>query len=407
MTARHAIHRLATACLILAAGLAEPVQAEQTPSYTLSQQTYDRLSGIQQLMDESRNREAITLLKELLSGLEGKNYEKAIAAQTLGYAYAGVGDYPGAITWFELSLAQQALPPEQQQNLRYDLAQLYMSVDACEKAIAAMDAWLEQADVKEPAAYVLQASAYLRLERYAEAIPVLEQAIALSAAPKEQWYQSLLGAHYELDRLGDCVPLLERMIRLFPHKAAYWRQLAGIHLALKHYKKGLATLELAYNRGLLTQEKDLGRLVQLYLFLDIPYKAGALLQKEIERGRIDGTEKTLGLLATAWIRARELDKAIAALKRAARISNKYSLSLQLARLLAETSQWRESEQILQGLVARKGHHKEKGKALMLLGMVQYELRDWEQARKSFALALKHTGVEKTARQWLAHLDSLR
>jgi len=70
-------------------------------------------------------------------------------------------------------------------------------------------------------------------------------------------------------------------------------------------------------------------LAMLNLMHEIPYRAGQVLEKEMNAGKLPSDTKNLTLLANAWFQARADDKAIPALNKAANQSGDPDLFLRL------------------------------------------------------------------------------
>ncbi|MCF6354404.1 MAG: tetratricopeptide repeat protein [Candidatus Polarisedimenticolaceae bacterium] len=379
--------------------------AHSAEKKSLSQQTYKVLMAAQELQGTGDFGKAISNLKELLAGLESRPYEQAIVLQGLSHAYISQEDYRAAIPSLKQSIALGALPDEPQQRARYNLIRLYMATEGFAEAISQLDIWFSQVETPQPEAYVILATAHLQLGDYQAAIEPLRTAIKISEAPREGWYQSLLGAYNELEQYDNCEALLHTMLQHFPDRPNYWRQLVGIQLTQDKYRDALATMELAYLRGHIHTEKEMLNLAQLYLHLNAPYKAAALIEREIKQGHIDKSEENWEHAANAWLLARETDKAIAALESAKATLRNPQLGLQLARLYIESRRWVEADSTLNAVIdTGKLAATDAGQAWMLLGIVRHEAKSTEAARMAFIQAGKYRKTASSAKQWLAFLD---
>ena len=69
-------------------------------------------------------------------------------------------------------------------------------------------------------------------------------------------------------------------------------------------KKELATLETAFEQGMLTKESELVNYSQALLGQDIPYKAANILVAGMEKGVIKETARNMSLLGDAWMLAK-------------------------------------------------------------------------------------------------------
>ncbi len=372
---------------------------------SLSQHTYKMLMAAQESLGAGDTGRAISSLQKLLAELESRPYEQAIVLQGLSHAYISQEKYRSAIPPLKQSVALRALPDEPQQRAHYNLIRLYMATEDFAEAISQLEIWLDQVKTPPAEAYVMLATAHLQLEHYQSAIEPLRTAIKISKTPKESWYQSLLGAYNELEQHDHCATLLHTMLQRFPDRPNYWRQLVGIQLTQERYHDALATMELAYLRGHIKSEKELLNLAQLYLHLNAPYKAAALIEREIKQGHIDKSEKSWEHVANAWLLARETSKAIAALESAGITARNPQLGLQLARLYIESRRWAEADDTLSAIIdTGKLDAADTGQAWMLLGIVRHETKSTEAARTAFIQAGKYRKTASSARQWLAFLD---
>ncbi len=379
--------------------------ADAAEKKVLSQQTYKVLMAAQELSDKGDSSQAIAALKQLLSQLDKKPYERAIVLQGISHAQIAQEDYNAAIPPLKQSIELGMLPEEPQQRARYNLIRLLMATEGFAEAIDQLKIWFSLEKQPQAEAYVMLATAHLQLGEFQAAIKPLKTAIDTSSVPKESWYQSLLGAYSELQQYDHCTTLLHTMLHLFPEQPSYWRQLAGIQLTEEKYSAALATMELAHLRGHIDTEKELLNLAQLYLHLNAPYKAATLIEAEMRQGHIKRTEKNLEHAANAWLLARETSKAVIALEKASDTLQNPALGLQLAQLYIESSEWKKAGKTLNGIISSgKLKSADAGQAWMLLGIVQHNARSISKARAAFNQAKRYRKTANSAEQWLAFLN---
>ncbi len=379
--------------------------ADAAKKKTLSQQTYKVLMAAQESLGAGDAPKAISSLKKLLAELESKPYEQAIVLQGLSHAHISQEDYTSAIPPLKRGIGLGALPNEPQQRARYNLIRLYMATEGFAEAINQLKLWFTRVEKPPAEAYVMLATAHLQLAHYQAAIEPLRKAIRISETPKESWYQSLLGAYNELKQYDHCTALLHTMLQRFPDRPNYWRQLVGIQLTQEKYRDALATMELAHLRGHVDTEQELLNLAQLYLHLNAPYKAAALIEDEIRQGHIDKTEKNWEHAANALLLARETNKAVTALEKAKAVLRNPQLGLRLARLYMESRHWDKAGRTLNSIInAGKLDAADTGQAWILLGIVRHEAKSMQEARAAFIQAGKYRKTASSAKQWLAFLD---
>ena len=369
----------------------------------LSPQSYQRLNVIHGLIDAGKTTEAIKSLQELLASVGQRRYERAVVLQNLGHVRASREEYRAAIEAFDESLSLGVLPQNAEQQMRYNLSQLYLVTDRPDRAVTVLEAWFKLAESPPADAWLLLGHTHAELGDYRKAVPALQQAIQLADSPPADWYENLLAMHYELRSYRDCAELLGQMIRLFPDRDDYWRQLSGIYMTMEQPARALAVMELVWRNGHLTAEADLIRLARLYLYEEIPFKAARLLEDAMQAGQIRKNADNRTLLATAWALARERDQAIHSYRLAAQSSTGADVDFTLAQLYLEDERWTEAAQALETALGKPGL-KTPGTAWLLLGIARYELEATGPARAAFTRATGYAESGKTARQWLEHLD---
>jgi tetratricopeptide (TPR) repeat protein len=369
----------------------------------LSPQTYQRLNAVHRLIDAGKTSEAIKSLQELLASVGQRRYERAVVLQNLGHVRASREEYRAAIEAFDESLSLGVLPQNAEQQMRYNLSQLYLVTDRPAWAVTVLEAWFELADSPPADAWLLLGHTHAELGDYRKAVPAMQRAIELADSPPADWYENLLAMHYELRSYRDCAELLGQMIRLFPDRDDYWQQLAGIYMTMEQPARALAVMELMRRDGRLAGEADLIRLARLYLYEEIPFKAARLLEDAMQAGQIKENANNRTLLATAWALARERDQAIRSYHLAAQASTGADVDFTLAQLYLEDERWTEATRALETALAKPGLET-PGTAWLLLGIARYELGSVDAARDAFTKSAGFTRSRKSAHQWLSHLE---
>ncbi len=379
-----------------------PADAAQT----MRERTYKRLTKIHEQMGEGQYVRALRGLDALMPSVRKIPYELAVVEQTYGYVYAAQEKYPQAIEHFERALDTDALPEEATKSMLYNLAQLYMAVERWDDAVRTFERWLRLEPEPSPDAHAMVGTAYAQLKRYDPAIDHLRRAIAAADKPQETWYQILLAIYYERKQYPEAAATLEDMIRLFPRQKDYWVQLSGVYFQMKKDQRSLAVLELARKWGVLTKESERVNLASLYLLMDIPYKAAKILAAAMDEGIVRPNLKHWQLLSDAWLRARELDRALVALRRAAALADSGELYLRCAQISAEREDWEEVRKDLDRAL-EKGGMKHPGNAWLLLANAYYELDRFDDAMQALKRAERFDDTAKQARQWMNFIESER
>lgn len=384
--------------LVLAIGMMLVTGAH---AQTMSELTYKRLSKIHELIGEEQYAEGLERLDKLVASVRRNAYEHAMVLQTYGFIWAQRGDYGKAASYFQQAIDLGALPDAQVEQMKYSLGQFHVAVEEYREGIKVLNAYIKSATTPvPPEAYVLLATAYAQLGQYRNALPPLSKAIAESKDPKEPWFQLKLAMHYELKDYSNSAKTLLEMVARFPVKKDYWKQLSGMFLELSKEQDALAILALAERQGMLEESKELVNLTNLFMFLDIPYKAGRTLQKAMKAGQVPATADNYELLANAWLSAKEFDLAINALEQAAKTTDDGELVLRLAYLYVEKEAWSKVIPTLEK--ARKLGVDKPGDTALLQGIAATELGDHDAAIKAFSVAMKYEDTKPQAAAWLQH-----
>jgi hypothetical protein len=369
---------------------------------TISESAYKKMERIIDQIGKGDFAGAEPKLIELAENSRG-DYEKAIVLQTLGFVYASSNHEQKAIATFEQAIATNALPQQVHEQMMFNVAQLYIQDDKWDKGIQALNTYLQDSCNPLPDAHVLLASTYAEKKRWQEALKQVNLALVKAKQPKESWLQLKLALHYELKDMPHCAEVLVNLVGLAPQKEEYWKQLSSILFEIKKDPEALAVFALAERKGYVDTETEYRNLANMYMFMQIPLKAATLLQRGFDTKAVEGTEKTLELLANAWLVAREYDKAEVAMKRAAAVANSGELFKRLAQIQIENENWKGALESLQK-AQQKGGVKDPGELAFLTGVVAVELKQWKVADAALRQAMQHEKTAKMAAQWLNHLQ---
>jgi len=219
-----------------------------------------------------------------------------------------------------------------------------------------------------------------------ESIVDLDRSVAnLAIGPtKENWWLLLRAAHFELDDIKNVRVILERLLIEWPKKE-YWTQLSAIYGQLHFDDKQISSYRTAYEEGFLVRSNELVQMAQLYLSMEVPYKAAVILQKGVDAGQVDLEVKNWRLLSQAWFLAQDDQMAIAALREAAKLSDDGELDIRLARSLANIANFEGCVNSATTAIG-KGDLKRDDESYITLGMCQFEVASYEGSKESFGFA---------------------
>ena len=420
MNVLHRAFVLALALLFTAAPALAQREPKRAPPKTrkvetLSKRVANLLNEVNAAMLEEDYETAEKRLNRIPEAKQLNGHEESMVHRSFGYLYSSQEKYPRAITSFQRAVDIGGLPDSIALNTQYNLGQLYMLTDDYERGIATLLDWFNKAENPAASAYMLMANAHAQRaasapeaeerKHYRDAWNWAKQGLAKMdpTKPREAWLRLGAQLNLTLENYQDATNWLEQLLPLWP-KETYLKQLTAVHGQLEKPQKALIAMELAHKENYLDESKELVRLAQLYLYNEVPYKAAVLMQTRMDDGTIEKEEKNYKLLADAWTLSREYERALAPLAAAAKLSDDGELWVRLGRLHIDSERWKEA-----GVAIRKGLNKgglkSKGEAWLLLGITQFQRKQFESARKSFSNAAKDPKTRKSGRQWVTAINA--
>jgi tetratricopeptide (TPR) repeat protein len=373
----------------------------------MSQSVYEKLTEIQELVEAKDYATAQRLTVELRSKKSLSPYELAQIWNISAYSYYLQENYAEAIKSYDQVLAQPDLPEALLLSTLKTKAQLQFTQEDYEAALKTIRVLM--ASIAEPSADVLmlEGQALFQLGRYDEALKPIRSAIDLyrdqGQTPKENWLLLLRVIYFEQKDYDSMIDVVKELIIYYP-KDTYILTLAGIYSELGDTMKQLVLTEVLYEKGYLNSASHITNLANLYLLHGLPYKAAVLLEREMGDDIVKSNERNLRLLSQAWYQAREDQKAIPPLERAAKMSSDGELYVRLAQANINLEKWTEASAAVQkGL--QLGGLKRNDTANIMLGMALFNQKRLEQARRAFQIAAADKRSSRAANQWIAYVDS--
>ena len=360
------------------------------------------LGAAAKAVDAGDPQEATRLLQKLRPNRLNP-YERALVYRMLAHVAYGANESEAAIGYFVKVLEEEMLPIRDEAKVRFNIAQLNASLQQWHEVIAWMNRWLLYVEEPDPLGFYLMGIAYYQLEDFDAAIAQTKKAVELSPEPRQSWMRLLAALYSQKQDYENATPVLEELVLRFPKKQ-YWVQLSLIYGAREDYRRSLAVQQVAYAQGLLTEDKELRRLARSYLYRELPYPAAKVLEKALEDGAIARDAKAFELLANSWIAAREYERSLDPLQRAAELSEDGNLYLRLGQVHMQGESWSQAAALLEKAVD-KGGLKDPGNAQLLLGIAYYNDARAARARSSFLRARQHDSTRDAAKRWITHIDT--
>ncbi|MDX1497743.1 MAG: tetratricopeptide repeat protein, partial [Salinisphaeraceae bacterium] len=340
--------------------------------------------------------------EERLKKLGNNPYAKALTLQEMAGQAAKNKDYKKAMQYLEDALATGALSEIAEADMRKDLATLYVAGGQPAKAIGMLKQAVRGEGAKNADLHYALAAAYVGTKKYREALSPLKRAMELVQRPKASWYDLMFAIRHKLGQLSEAADVLQEKLDIYGADKEAWMQLTAIHVQNKRYDKAAATRAVAYRQGYLDSQEELLQLAGLYTRGGAPYEAAALMQQWLKSGKLPDEVRHWEHLAGLWLEAKEREKALSAMAKAAQKSGKASQYMAIAQLNMELENWRQAENAIGQAFQRGLSQKQSGDAYIALGWSQFQMGKEDSALASFAAAANHSDpkVKKLANQWL-------
>ncbi|MDH3350995.1 MAG: hypothetical protein OEM60_06005 [Gammaproteobacteria bacterium] len=368
----------------------------------VSKDVYDKIQKAQEMVDAKDYQGALKSLNSLYNPDKLTEYEQANVLNYIGFVYYNMDDVSNAIRTYERMVAIPSLEEQMKKQTTYTLAQLYTMEEQYGKALTTLDRWFALETNPAPEPYILKAQNLYQEQRYTEMIKPIETAMEVAVKRekpvKEDWYVLLNFAYFQQENYRKVRDIQKTLLLNWPKKR-YWFSLAGAYTELGEDENLINAYAAAYDQRMLEKESELVTMAQLFMQREVPYKAGQLLEKEMASGRVSKNAKNYRLLSQAWQLSMEDERAIPALKEAARLSSDGELDVRLGNALLNTGEYNECVNAVKAGI-RKGGLKNPDNAQISLGMCLYNLRQYRAAIDAFETAAKTPRSRRVANQWI-------
>ncbi|HVT36849.1 MAG TPA: DUF1329 domain-containing protein [Nevskiaceae bacterium] len=328
-------------------------------------------------------------------------YQKALVLRDLAAAAAGRKDYAEAAKLLEQALAQSGLSGPAADEMKRNLAQLYLATGNYQKVMPQLEAQVKAGNAPAET-YIALGAAYADQKKFKDAIPLLQKGIAASKAPDKSWKRALISAMYQAGQTRDLLPQLEQFLKEDPTHAEDWERVIALNLKAGNKERAYAYLDLAARLGFLDSGEQKLQLVNLTAQLGAPFQAGSLLQTWMDKGELPKNNDNWRYLATLWVNAREQKLALPALEQAVTHTPSKDMYLQIGQIHMDREEYGPAAAALEQAIALGAKN---GATYLTLGMARYQQADVDGALKAFTEAEGYKDQTKLATQWAQYLES--
>lgn len=382
------------------------VQRKTRKTPALRQNVYKLIAEAQEYADAKEFGQALEVLSRLEKRPKLNAYEKSMVFYLKGFAYYSQDNYQQSINEFRKIVGNTGVPIAFENRVLGTLAQLYFMEENYDKVIETLLLLHKQEESPSSQTLFSLAQAYYLTKKYDSSIAVVKKVMNLNRLAgkriDQNTYLLLQGSYYEKKDFQNVAGVLEKLVEHYPKKQ-YWIQLGAVYSQMGLDEKQMSAMALAHQQGFFTKSSEHEMLAQLYMYHALPYKAALLIDEAMKTKKMESDKDNLKLLADAWIMAKETDKAILALEKAAVLSRSGDIYERLVELYSEKEQWHDVIQISKK-AAEKVELKDAGRLYLLKGVAHFNLNEFEKARTSLKKAKKKPKTARFAKSWLLYVD---
>lgn len=377
---------------------------ERSSNEAMTELIYKKFIKLQEMIADEKYVEAKAGLLALMSK-RLNNFEKASINHYLGWIDSAQGKYESASEFLQRAIDTDALSNQAHFSMMIQKAQMLAGGGKYQKALNALNEYYKVTDEIKDSTFYFEGSLYAQMDEFKKAIKPLKKAISLADKPNESWHYLLVSMHMQLSEFLQASKVLETLIEINPNKKEYWKLLSQVYFTLKKDKKALGILVVADKNGMITNEKDRLQLFKMYAFLDVPYKAGNILEKGLKDGVIEPTFKRWDDLGNMWYSASEMDRAMSAYDEASKLATDGKIDFRRAYIFFGRDNWQGTKDALLSALEKGGLKEKKiGTAYLLLGMSESEMNHSAAAIRFLRKAVEYKNVRNSAAQWITHIE---
>jgi len=363
---------------------------------------------INEAFEAENNGEASRLLSKLQSEPDLNNIERAYVNNYLGNIYFSQDRLGQALSAFKKVVrTRDGIPDGFYNQILYVIAQVLFSQENYREALKYAQNWFKTQADPSADAFMLVGQAHYMLKDYNQALPNVQKGIQkyidLGSTPKEGWLNLLSSIYRQKGQYNKMLPVVKQLVQHYPKKT-YLLTMGGIYNELDDQPKMTAMYQAMYDQGLLSAESEVVTLASLQLSQDNPYKASEVMKKGLDGGVVKKNLKNYRIYSQALYLAKEYQDALSPLGQAARLSKDGKLHNQLGQSYVALNRWKEAESALKTAL-NKGKLQNTGQTVISLGLVQFEQKKYEAAKKTFKRALQYSAVSSAADNWIKYVDN--
>jgi tetratricopeptide (TPR) repeat protein len=372
----------------------------------IGKQVAEKLLAAYELLQQEKLDEALALVDGVAKRGRLEPPEVAQIHRFRGYILVNKGMNEEAAAEFQTSLDQHALDRGAEQAMTYSLAQIYTQLGRYPRALELINTWFAAEETPKPDAYYLKAMILVQQEDFAAALEPAKTAVALSPGPRESWLQLLVAIYSQLRDYPNVAATLEQLVSIAPANKKYWVQLSAVQNFLQRDAKALATLRIADEADLLKEDAEYRQLARLLFVRELPFDCAKSVEKAVSSGAVKPDAEAYRLMSNCYIAARESDKALAPLAKAAELASDGEMYLLLGQIHLQHERFAPALDALRKALAN-AKPEQRGSVHLLIGVAELGSERLDDADREFHAAQADEKVRRAAESYIKFVADQR
>jgi tetratricopeptide (TPR) repeat protein len=228
----------------------------------------------------------------------------------------------------------------------------------------------------------------------------------MTPTPRESWLQLLSAIYSELKDYPSLAATLERLVVLAPAKKQYWVQLAAVLNFLERDDRALATLRVADEADLLSEDRELRQLARLFFLREQPYQCAKVIEEGLAAGTVKPDAEAYRLVSNCYIAARESELALEPLAKAGELAPDGEMYMLLGQMHLQRERFQPALEVLHKALA-KSKPEQRGSVNLLIGVAELGAERFDAAERAFHAAQADAKVRRAAESYLKYVKEQR
>ncbi len=342
---------------------------------------------------------ALEILKDIDTS---DTFDRATVDYYLGQLSAQKEQYSAAVKYLKAAITPDVLNFKDQANTLKLLGDLYAGTKQYKEAKAMYNRWMDFTGEEDANVYIRIAQANYELKQFRDVIAPADRAIALQKAePVKAPFDLKIGAFFELKDFPSVVKVAEEVVKTWPENPKAWTQLGKFYMQVEDYKRGLATMDVAYKNNYFESESDYKVLASFFSLNEVPWKAAVVMEKALKADKVKRTKQNVNAVASYYHQSKHIVKAAEYYIEAAKFDNDAELYRKAGALYLQAEKFSDSVAMLEKSLDLG--NKKKGTIYSDLAEAYYHQEKYKQAYAAIRKAMEDPKTRKFARSWSAFI----